>query len=166
MAEDYDSFGDAGVSYCYFHPDVEAVATCINCGKAVCADCQVDVQGQIHCKECVATGDIIGKSPPPAQPQSATVPTNPLAIISLVVGVLGLIGCICGGGIGLMLFGTPAAIIGWIARKQITEAGEAQKGMELATIGLVIGIVEVVIGVGLLIIAGSFIGLSFLSDAF
>lgn len=164
MSEDYDSFGDENVYYCYFHPGVEAVATCINCGKAVCADCMVDVNGQIHCKECVAVGDIVGKSPPPVQ--STAVPTNPLAIISLVVGILGLIGCICGGGIGLLLFGTPAAIIGWIARKQITEAGSAQKGMELATIGLVIGIAEVVLGVGLLIFAGSLIGLSFLSNSF
>jgi len=72
---------------CYYHPEVEAVATCSNCGKAICQTCSVDVAGRLTCQRCLASGNVARLQ---AQP---TKPTNTLAIVSLVLGVLGL----CGG---------------------------------------------------------------------
>lgn len=37
---------------CFYHPDVEAIGTCTNCGKAICADCSMEVGGKLVCKPC------------------------------------------------------------------------------------------------------------------
>ena len=37
---------------CYVHPDIEAVGTCMNCGRAVCSDCSLDIAGKMTCKAC------------------------------------------------------------------------------------------------------------------
>jgi hypothetical protein len=145
---------------CFIHPENSAIATCTNCGKAVCEQCAVDIAGQIYCKQCAASQSIVSK----ASAQTPSTPTNPMAIISLVLGILGLLGCACGGGIGGLLFGVPAAIIGWVARKQILGAAEEQKGMQLATIGLILGIVELAGAIILLVIGGTFLGLGFLTE--
>jgi hypothetical protein len=38
---------------CYVHPDVDAVGTCTVCGKSVCQNCAVDMNGKLTCKSCV-----------------------------------------------------------------------------------------------------------------
>jgi hypothetical protein len=37
---------------CYTHPEAEASGTCVECGKALCSDCIVNVSGKVVCKEC------------------------------------------------------------------------------------------------------------------
>jgi hypothetical protein len=37
---------------CYVHNDVDAVGTCVECGKALCADCMVNASGRVICKDC------------------------------------------------------------------------------------------------------------------
>jgi len=37
---------------CYNHPDKDAVGICSRCGKAVCAEDSVVVDGKLYCKEC------------------------------------------------------------------------------------------------------------------
>lgn len=63
---------------CYVHPDVDAVGTCTNCGKSVCSNCAVEMNGKIVCKSCV---DQMAKQPsavvPPEPP--ATPPVQPVA---------------------------------------------------------------------------------------
>ena len=103
---------------CYVHPEAEAVATCTGCGKAVCQTCAIDVGGKIFCQQCLASGV------PTQRAAIERTPTNPLAIISLALGILGLIGCCCGGSIGGLIFGLPAAITGWVARRQILEGSQ------------------------------------------
>ena len=87
-----------------------------------------------------------------------------MAIISLVLGILGLLGCFCGGAIGGLLFGIPATITGWIGRKQLLESGENQQNLTFANIGLILGGVEVALSIVLLIIGGSLLGLGFLTE--
>ena len=143
---------------CYVHPDAEAVATCIECGKAVCETCAVDVGGKIFCQQCLASG---------VSPHGAAVertPTNPLAIISLALGVLGMLGCCCGGSIGGLIFGLPAAITGWIARKQIRETELPDQVMTFAMVGLILGIGESVVSIVLITLGASFWSLAFLTD--
>ncbi len=149
---------------CYTHPDVEAVGTCVSCGKAVCTGCAVDVAGKIHCQRCVAVGAARGAS------ATGGLPTNPLAIVSLVLGVLGLLGGFCTGPIGALLLGAPAAVTGWVARQQLAESGQDQQGMQFATIGLVLGGVVVALSLVLtllaLIIWGGSVGLGLCSSLF
>jgi len=84
---------------CYYHPEADAVATCTDCGRAICQSCAVNVAGKLLCQQCLAAGTTVrGRA-------VESVPTNPLAILSLVLGILGLLGCACGGSIGGILFG-------------------------------------------------------------
>lgn len=39
---------------CVNHPEAAATAFCQNCGKALCAACAKDVQGNIYCEPCLA----------------------------------------------------------------------------------------------------------------
>ncbi|MEW5741405.1 MAG: DUF4190 domain-containing protein, partial [Myxococcota bacterium] len=80
-------------------------------------------------------GWVGGQSSGPGQPISnfsmpSTVPvvTNPLAIVSLVLGIL------C-----CFPFAVGAIVTGVIARNQIASSGGQQKGIELATVGIVLG---------------------------
>jgi uncharacterized protein DUF4190 len=74
-------------------------------------------------------------------------PTNGMAIASMVVSIVSIVGLICYGG-GAVL-GVLGAILGHVARRQIRERGENGDGMALA--GVVMGWIST--AVGLLIIA-------------
>ncbi|WP_048198900.1 hypothetical protein [Methanocella arvoryzae] len=37
---------------CYLHNQMDAVGTCTRCGKAVCSECTLNVNGKIVCKQC------------------------------------------------------------------------------------------------------------------
>ena len=143
---------------CYYHPEADAVATCRDCGKAICQSCAVNVAGRLVCSQCLASGTAAGGR------AEETIPTNPLAIISLALGILGLLGCVCGGGIGGILFGVPAGITGWVARKQLLQAEQNQQGLQLATIGLILGVAEVLLALVILVVYGSAAGFAFVGD--
>ena len=40
---------------CANHPEVDSVAYCGLCGRALCADCKRDVHGMLYCETCLAT---------------------------------------------------------------------------------------------------------------
>lgn len=73
---------------------------------------------------------------PSLQAPTAAPPTHPLAIVSLVTGILGLTLCV---GLG----GVIALITGYMARNEIREKPGLYTGEGLATAGLALG------GVGL-----------------
>ncbi len=92
-----------------------------------------------------------GQAPPPppppgggygapggyAQPQS----TSPLAIISLVTGIIGILCC------NYFVLSIAAIVTGVIGRKQIAASSGAQKGDGMAKAGLILGIVGIVLGI-------------------
>ncbi len=45
--------------YCHNHPEVAAVGSCTSCGKLICNNCAVDVQGKIVCRDCVSEGKAV-----------------------------------------------------------------------------------------------------------
>ena len=87
----------------------------------------------------------------PHTPHITSKPTNGLAMVSLVTGILSYLGHVIpliGGGTLALI----AIITGWIARRQIRESGE--QGKDIATIGMILGFVN--IAIVLLILAAIF----------
>ncbi len=41
---------------CYIHQDREPVGVCTSCGKPICADCVIEVQNKLVCRECLSSG--------------------------------------------------------------------------------------------------------------
>jgi TM2 domain-containing membrane protein YozV len=39
---------------CSYHPDREAIGTCTRCGRGICEECCVPVNGRNVCKSCIA----------------------------------------------------------------------------------------------------------------
>ena len=143
---------------CYYHPDVDAVTTCSNCGRAICQTDVVNMAGKIVCQQCLATGKVTSSATP-----TIAKPNNSLAMVSIGLGVLGLAGCFCFGVFG-SIFGVLAAIVGYIARKQIVTSQGTQEGMQLATIGMVLGVVETTLGIIAFLCLGGIYGTDFLAS--
>ena len=38
---------------CAYHPEVDAVGACVHCGRLVCIQCKVELEGKIHCNSCI-----------------------------------------------------------------------------------------------------------------
>jgi len=38
---------------CAVHPDIDAVGACCSCGRLVCPECKVVIDGHIYCNRCV-----------------------------------------------------------------------------------------------------------------
>lgn len=111
---------------CYVHPEVEAVGTCVACGRGVCEECAVTVGGKTYCRNCAPSG----ASLQPAQ-------NNGLAITSMVLGIVSIPLTFCyGSGI---LFGIAAFVTGLIARRQIKDSAGTQSGDGMALAGMIMG---------------------------
>lgn len=82
-----------------------------------------------------------GYGPPPAAPK-----TSPLAIISLVCGIL-----ICGS----FFTGLPAIVCGLLALRQISESEGRLTGRGLAIAGIVCGVITMALGLMWLLLARS-----------
>jgi len=78
----------------------------------------------------------------PTYTAAAGTRTNTLAIVSLVAGIASFFGHIIPG-LGGFTIALIAVITGYLARKQIRETGE--KGMGIATAGMVIGAAHMVL---------------------
>ena len=141
---------------CYYHPEVDAVAICADCGKAICQRCVVNVNGRFLCRQCLAYSGTSARGQ-----GTENVLANFLAVASLVLGILGLLGYVCGGcvlggamGIVGILFGLPGSITGWIARKQLLQEEDGRHMLQVATIGLVLGGAECILGIVALALTG------------
>lgn len=76
-------------------------------------------------------------------PVMASPPTNGMAIASMVVSIVGILG-LCGYGVGGYI-GIVGAILGHVAKRQIRERGESGDGMALA--GIILGWIATAIAV-------------------
>ena len=38
---------------CYYHNDREVIAACTECGRFICEECKVNINGKAVCKSCV-----------------------------------------------------------------------------------------------------------------
>lgn len=78
---------------------------------------------------------------PPGAPGGYGQPqqTSPLAIVSLVLGIVGFLCCT------FFVLGIGAVVTGFLARKQIAESQGRLKGGGMATAGLVLGAISIVL---------------------
>jgi len=143
---------------CYAHPEVEAQATCTHCGRAICSACAVNVGGKFVCRDCVAAQVMIA-------PPAPTSETNVLAVVSLLLGVLGLLACACAGSFGGLPVGAAAAVVGYLARQQIAKQPSSGSSKTLATIGIGLGIAEAILSLVVLLALGSVSLLSLVSQS-
>ena len=70
---------------CTVHPEVQAIAYCRTCGKAMCANCQRTVHGVIYCEDCLATR-VSGAVPVAVAPVGGASPVL-AALLALIPGV-------------------------------------------------------------------------------
>jgi len=89
---------------CYRHPDRDAIAVCVGCGRGVCEDCAVKVGNRFYCKECAEK--MLERPPQYAsriqseRERSATITVA--AILFFIIGIIDVIGSlliIAGGGL-------------------------------------------------------------------
>lgn len=88
-----------------------------------------------------------------------------LAIASIVLAGLGLFGFFCGGCIGVTLFGLPAVITGLLALSEIKQRAnpEETKNLQImAMTGVIVGAVEIIVGLVVTILAFALVGGSWL----
>lgn len=52
---------EAGESSCFYHPQKRAVVPCDQCGRFLCALCQVEFLGQNWCPRCIEAGSQKGR---------------------------------------------------------------------------------------------------------
>jgi len=89
---------------------------------------------------------------PPPPPPEGTKNTNTLAIISLIAGILGALTsalslCLwCLGGLPLIM-GIAAAVTGYLGKKQIDESDGTQSSRKMATAGMILGLVSIVLSI-------------------
>lgn len=77
--------GEAG---CFYHPTKKAVVPCEGCGRFLCSLCDIDLNGEHYCPNCVESGRRKGKF---ANLENSRVLYDELALFLSVVGLL-----ICG----------------------------------------------------------------------
>jgi hypothetical protein len=68
---------------CANHPEVDSVAFCGQCGRAVCNDCRRDVRGMAYCESCIAA-----RLQAPGIPRLGTCPSPGVALaLGFIPGV-------------------------------------------------------------------------------
>lgn len=68
---------------CYVHPEAQPIGTCTRCGRGICEECAVDVQGKLTCRNCLAAGDVTVQQ---------RYDPNTAFLLELVGGFFGLLG--------------------------------------------------------------------------
>ena len=114
---------------CAYHPEVDAVGTCVNCGRMICAECRVTLGGRFHCQSCAE--EVSAAKPAVRREQAGG------AAASLVCAIIGFF-------IFGFVLGPIAIVLSRGATRRIRENPELG-GNELAIAGLVIGIIDTVL---------------------
>ena len=95
---------------CSNHPEVEAIAFCGQCGRALCAECRREVRGMVYCESCLAARLQSPALPPLLGTDSANNPG-----LALFLGFIPGVGSIYNGQIvkamvQVLIFGSLIAI--------------------------------------------------------
>ena len=135
-------------------PNEEGTAFCGNCGAALTDEAAPLAEEVLLAGETPLQGDAqaevalaVPPLPPPPEPPGpsvraagATVPTNGMAITSMILGIAGLTVVPA---VGSVL----ALILGYIAKRDIRQRPDETTGEGLATAGIVMGWIGIVLAV-------------------
>lgn len=76
---------------CYRHSDVRAVGTCVACGKGLCAQCAVEVQKALACKDsCEPRVELFNKIMD-SQAKVLSATKSQMKIMDILGATLGLV---------------------------------------------------------------------------
>lgn len=134
---------------CFNHHNIDAVGTCVSCGRGVCVECKTMLGGRIYCKPCadqayaqrLATMSTIS----PATRVVVSGQRAKGAVASLICSIIGLF-------FFQMILGPVAISLASGARRRIQENPRLEGG-GIAAAGLMIGIIDsVIFGVVILMI--------------
>ena len=104
---------------CYKHPDRDAIAVCVGCGRGICEDCAMKVGEKFYCKECA---EKILERPPQYVSRTRSEEESPrsgaiavAATLFFIIGIIDVIGSllmITAGGLisSIPIFGLFSAI--------------------------------------------------------
>jgi|CXWL01.1.fsa_nt_gi hypothetical protein len=121
-------------STCPDHPDRAAVDICVRCGRFLCGACVTSRAAKVMCKGCASRPFDRSEEPFP-----------PLAVMSVVMGVLGL---------GVLPLGWAAGLIGHRQLNRIQRGDVAERGELAYQWARGLGVMSVTITVVLLLAAG------------
>jgi hypothetical protein len=74
---------------CSYHPEVDAVGVCINCGRMVCPDCCLQLRDRTYCELCANEIFAAKLSPKSTADRSGLLKAG--GILSIVAGAMGLL---------------------------------------------------------------------------
>ena len=74
---------------CYYHADVPAIGTCTICGKAICEQDAVEVQGKLVCRQDLAEGKAIT---PVGNVERSPKDRSVALILEILPGLFGFLG--------------------------------------------------------------------------
>ena len=79
---------------CAYHANVESVAFCVACGRALCGSCKRDVEGSVYCEACLA--DMVRKGSA-ARTQAETSAGGESPGVAFALGLIPGVGAIYNG---------------------------------------------------------------------
>jgi TM2 domain-containing membrane protein YozV len=89
--------GEKDVMNCATHTETPAAAFCRTCGKALCEQCQREVQGVIYCEACIANR-MADTMPPAAAEAAPPAPTGmPSPALAALLGFIPGVGAVYNG---------------------------------------------------------------------
>jgi hypothetical protein len=75
---------------CSYHPEVDAVGVCTNCGRMICPDCGLQLRDRTYCKPC-ANEIFAAKLSPKSTAEGRSGLLKAGGILSILAGVMGLL---------------------------------------------------------------------------
>lgn len=75
---------------CSYHPEVDAVGVCTNCGRMACPDCGLQLRDRTYCKPC-ANEIFAAKLSPKRTAEDRSGLLKAGGILSILAGVMGLL---------------------------------------------------------------------------
>jgi len=96
---------------CATHPEIDSVAFCGQCGRALCKDCRREVKGMVYCENCLSMRMNVGSTLPPLLGPTG----GPQPGVALLLGFIPGVGAIYNGQIlkamvQVLIFGSLIAI--------------------------------------------------------
>ena len=74
---------------CNYHPEIDAIGTCVYCGRMLCSECALQLAGRTYCQPCADR--IFATEPTPAPKPDRSGLLTAGGILSIASGGLGLL---------------------------------------------------------------------------